>query len=80
MTGDEFSKLIHVDRTTLSKWENDDDSPGDQSDRLIRAMSLGLGEGLREKVEEVMRKFADIQGSGGLEITLDPKHGDYVYA
>jgi len=32
----EFSRLIHVDKTTLSKSENNDDRLGDQSDRLIR--------------------------------------------
>ncbi|MEK7408316.1 MAG: hypothetical protein AAB225_24860, partial [Acidobacteriota bacterium] len=49
MTGEEFARLLHVDRTTLSKWENDDDPVGEQSDRLIRMLALGLGEGLKEK-------------------------------
>ena len=80
MTGEEFSKLIHVDRTTLSKWENDEDAPGDQSDRLIRAMTLGLGEGLKEKTEELMRNFGDIQESGEVQITLDSERGGFVYA
>lgn len=49
LTGEEFSRLIHVDKTTLSKWENNDDRVGDQSDRLIRLVTLGLGEGLKSE-------------------------------
>src|SRR5262245_6620865 len=40
MKGEDFAKLLHVDRTTLSKWENDEDQVGEQSDRLIRAIAL----------------------------------------
>ena len=49
MSGEGFSRLLHVDKTTLSKWENNADPVGDQSDRLIRALVLVLGEGLQDK-------------------------------
>ena len=48
MSGDEFSSLIHVDKTTFSKWENNEQAIGDQSDRLIRAVTMvsgGVSEG-----------------------------------
>lgn len=62
LTGEEFSRLIHVDKTTLSKWENNDDRVGDQSDRLVRLVALGLGEGLQEESERVIRSFPQIKG------------------
>src|SRR5208337_879358 len=62
LTGEGFSRLIHVDKTTLSKWENNDDRVGDQSDRLIRLVALGLGEGLRDESARVIRSFPQIKG------------------
>jgi len=62
LTGDEFSRLIHVDKSTLSKWENNEDRVGDQSDRLIRLVAVGLGEGLKEESERVIRSFPQIKG------------------
>jgi DNA-binding transcriptional regulator YiaG len=62
LTGEEFSRLIHVDKSTLSKWENNDDRVGDQSDRLIRLVALGLGDGLKEQSERVIRSFPQIKG------------------
>ena len=61
LTGEEFSRLIHVDKSTLSKWENNEDRVGDQSDRLIRLVALGLGEGLKEESERVIRSFPQIK-------------------
>ena len=58
MTGEEFSRLLDVDKTTLSKWENDADKVGEQSDRLIRIMALIMGEGLREKLDEMVKSFS----------------------
>ncbi len=81
MTGDEFSRLLHVDRTTLSKWENGEDRIGDQSDRLIRAVALALGEGLKEKLEEVIRAFSQIRDSNRrVRIEMDPERKSYQYA
>lgn len=54
MTGDEFARLIDVDKTTVSKWENNDDPVGKNNDRLIRLTVLGIGEGLKEKLEQVI--------------------------
>lgn len=57
MTGAEFSRLLDVDKTTLSKWENNADPIGDQSDRLVRTMALIMGDRLREKLDEVISHF-----------------------
>ena len=61
MTGEEFSRLLDVDKTTLSKWENDADKVGDQSDRLIRVMALITGEGLREKLDDIVTLFSKMR-------------------
>lgn len=59
MTGADFSALLKVDKTTLSKWENNDDPVGEQSDRLIRMVALGLGEGLTEEMARLKENLAD---------------------
>ena len=80
MTGDEFGRLLHINRTNLSKWENDEDKVGAQSDRLIRAIVLSLGEGLKGKLEEVIRKFPGIQDEpAAVRIDMDTEKMSYQY-
>jgi DNA-binding transcriptional regulator YiaG len=80
MTGDEFARLIHINRTNLSKWENDEHKIGAQSDRLIRAIALSLGEGLKVKLEEVIRKFPEIQDEpAAVRIDVDTEKMSYKY-
>ncbi len=80
-TGDEFARLIHVDKTTLSKWENEHDPVGEQSDLLIRAVILALAEGLRPNVAEVVRDFEKIHKScRRVRIEVDPETLAYQYA
>jgi putative zinc finger/helix-turn-helix YgiT family protein len=57
MSAKEFARLIGVDNTTLSKWENDSDGIGQSSERLVRSMALALGEGLKERAEEGIKLF-----------------------
>jgi putative zinc finger/helix-turn-helix YgiT family protein len=81
MTGEEFSQLLHVDKTTLSKWENDDDPVGQHSDRLIRVVALGLGEGLKEHLEELIRYFPHIRDEAKhVGIQMDAETLKYQYA
>jgi putative zinc finger/helix-turn-helix YgiT family protein len=42
MTQDAFSRLVGTDKTTISKWENNADPIGDQSDLLIRSVAVTL--------------------------------------
>ena len=81
MTGDEFCRVLHVDRTTLSKWENNEDKVGRQSDLLIRSVALALGEGLKEKMEEVVRDFERIKKSARrVTVSVDSQTREYKYA
>jgi DNA-binding transcriptional regulator YiaG len=81
MKGEDFARLIHVDRTTLSKWENDEDPVGDQSDRLIRAVTLGLGEGLQDELVAGIRAFPEIKSAvRRIRIEIEPESLTYEYA
>ena len=59
LTAVEFAALLRIDKTTLSKWENDEDPIGEQSDRLIRLVVLELGEGLKEEMVRLKETPAD---------------------
>lgn len=61
LTGDEFSRMLHVDKTTLSKWENNDDPVGPQSDLAIRMMVMSQNAALREKLKDIIREFEKIK-------------------
>lgn len=61
LSGDKFAKLLDVDRATISRWENSEQSIGAQSDRLIRLVAVGLGDGLKEKLEAVIQQFEGIK-------------------
>lgn len=53
---------------------------GDQSDRLIRALALALGEGLKGKLEEVVREFSQIRDSRKrVHIEMNPEKMSYQY-
>ncbi len=81
MTGDALSRLIHIDRTTLSKWENNDDRIGQQSDLLIRSVAIGLGPGLCEKMEKLMRDFERIKKTRKkVSVSVDAQTHEYEYA
>ena len=73
MTQAQLAELLDIHKTNLSKWENNEDKIGEQSDRLIRAVALALGVGLKERTEEVIRAFPKIHKSKkrpGLEMDL----------
>ncbi len=82
MTGDQFSRLLHVDRATLSKWENDEDPIGAQSDLLVRAVALMLGEGLQERAGEFVRDFERIESKrkSHLQLNLNVRTLQFEYA
>jgi putative zinc finger/helix-turn-helix YgiT family protein len=61
MTQETFAELLHIHKSNLSKWENNEDKIGEQSDRLIRIVVLTLGEGLQKKAADVVRAFPAIR-------------------
>ncbi len=62
LTGDKLSRLLHVDNTTLSKWENNDDPVGTQSDLAIRLIVMSLDKGLKKNLPRIVEEqFEKIQ-------------------
>ena len=82
MSGEEFSGLLDIDRTTLSKWENGQDV-GPQSDRLLRLLVLNKSLELRKRIEEMMKQFSAINDCSAprkQQLKVDPKTLEYEYA
>jgi transcriptional regulator with XRE-family HTH domain len=81
MTAEEFGRLLNVDKTTVSKWENGHDPVGDQSDRLIRVTVVALGPGLEEKLKAVVENLPQIGTSyHPMNIVVDLEKMSYQYA
>lgn len=82
-TGAEFSLLVGVDPTTLSKWENDHENvgPGAQSDRLIRTIVLAKGDDLQKELAWVLDGFQKIEDyTRQKDIAIDADKLSYEYA
>jgi putative zinc finger/helix-turn-helix YgiT family protein len=60
MTQEAFARLLHTDKTTVSKWENDADPVGPQSDLLIRSVAVTLSDASKEISRKVVEGFAEI--------------------
>jgi YgiT-type zinc finger domain-containing protein len=72
MNAETFAALIGVDKTTLSKWENNQIQIGASSDRLIRAAALGLGPHTKEEIKAALLGFQDIDEKGEpIQIEID---------
>jgi putative zinc finger/helix-turn-helix YgiT family protein len=81
MNGEQFGELIKVDKTTLSRWENNAQTPSEQNDMLIRAVSAALGKGLKQDIERIVRHFSSIsEKSKAAIIKVDPEKMEYEYA
>jgi putative zinc finger/helix-turn-helix YgiT family protein len=81
MTADKFSRLAHVDKATLSKWENGEDPVGAQSDLLIRMLALALGDGLQDKTSAIVEGFPKIsRRQKPVKIQVRSASLDYRYA
>jgi len=81
LTAEKFSQLLHVDKTTVSKWENDDDKVGAQSDRLIRVLSTILDPNLRAEQQKAVELLPRIKGVVRHPcINVNPQKMRYEYA
>ncbi|PYP85960.1 MAG: hypothetical protein DMG65_19785 [Candidatus Angelobacter sp. Gp1-AA117] len=80
MTQEEFAKYVSADTAVISRWENDVQPVGPQSDRLIRLIALGLGEGLKEKAASIIRMFENLHESRKkIRVTVQPETNEYDY-
>lgn len=77
----DFSRIISVDKSTISRWENEEQSIGAQSDRLIRMIALAMGDGLKEKLESAIRQFPEIKKpEKTVRTKLDPTTNEVEYS
>jgi putative transcriptional regulator len=80
-TQDDLAAILNVHKTTISKWENDEDRIGDQSDRLIRLVAISEG-GLKDEVNNVIHEFPSIKEKQirGSSMHVDVEAGKARYA
>ena len=82
LTADALGRLIHVHKSTVSKWENGEDQISHQSDRLIRVTIMALAPDLKDEVPDVVRQTFERIGSEepDLGISINVREMDYAYA
>jgi putative zinc finger/helix-turn-helix YgiT family protein len=83
MSAAEFSRLIHVDPATMSRYENGLQNPSRQTDSLIRLTVLNKSKDLRIHIEEMMTILATISHCdppARRQLKIDPKTLEYEYA
>lgn len=79
----EFAALLHLDKTTLSKMENDGRDIGKQTDKLIRLLTLNLSPELSRNLNHFLAMMADIDDdpcNQPADILIDPETMRYQYA
>jgi len=78
---EEFAKLLHVDRTTLSKWENNEDPIGVQSDLWARTVVISRNKYLEKRATDHIRAFAKIADQQKrVRVEVDTEKHEYEYA
>jgi putative zinc finger/helix-turn-helix YgiT family protein len=83
MSAEQFARILHTDKSTLSKWETGAVNIGSKSDLLIRAVALNLGRGLRDNAEQITRDFEHIDEestASSNRIEVDSETLEYEYA
>lgn len=80
MTAAEFASLLSADPSTLSRWENEAQKPGPQSDKLIRVIALERGAGLKKKLQSAVDHFKNIKKpSKRVRLSVNPETGKVDY-
>ncbi len=78
---EEFARLLHIDKTTLSKWENNEDAIGLQSDLLARAVVISRDKRLEKRAADHIRAFEKIANKRKrVRVKVDPERLAYEYA
>lgn len=83
MTGERFARMLHTDKTTVSKWENGAATIGSKSDLLIRAVALHLIKSEAGEAEQIVREFETIDEESTeapTRIEVDSETLEYEYA
>jgi transcriptional regulator with XRE-family HTH domain len=77
----DFARLLRVNKTTLSKWENNEDPIGLQSDLLARAIVISRDKRLEKRAADHNRAFEKIADQQKrVRVEVDAKKLEYEYA
>ena len=77
----EFARPLRVNKTTLSKWENNEDPIGLQSDLLARAIVISRDKRLEKRAADHIRAFEKIADQQKrVRVEVDPTKLEYEYA
>lgn len=77
----EFSKLVRADKTTLSKWENDEDPIGIRSDLLARTVVISRDKYLEKRAADHIKAFLKAADQRKhLRLEVDADRLEYEYA
>lgn len=82
LTQDELAREMHVDKTTVSKWENDEDPVGLQSDLLLRLLAALEDDELQRHVRpDIKKAFEEMREQPKhLRVQIDSQHMRFAYA
>ena len=65
LSGEQFGRYLHTDRTKISKWERGEDQIGQATDRLVRLLAAALDSELRPSVTAVAEHLPEISDESG---------------
>jgi DNA-binding transcriptional regulator YiaG len=81
LSQEEFAKLLRINKTTLSKWENNEDPIGLQSDLLARAVVISRDKKLEKRAADHIRAFEKIADKQKhVRVEVDAETREYEYA
>lgn len=75
----EFSRLIHVDPATLSRWENGDDPIGPQSDLVVRALIAAKKEENYDELVDKLNALDEKRSALDLLININTETNEFEY-
>ena len=81
-TATEFSTLLHLDNTSLSKMENEERKAGPRTDKLIRFLTVSLSPELIDKMDRLVKQLPTMRDceKKNAEIQIDPQTMQCQYA
>ena len=81
ITQGDFARLLHVDKTTVSKWETGDDPVGIHSDLLIRLLTVVRYHDLMLAPDETAHLLEGIRDvRRRVQVRIDSEKLSYAYA
>jgi transcriptional regulator with XRE-family HTH domain len=81
LSQEEFARLLRVNKTTLSKWENNEDPIGIQSDLWARTVVMSRDKRLEKRAADHIRTFGKMANKQKrVRVEVDTQKHEYAYA